>query len=389
MTAQASVISGISLGNNTSIVFHDDNDQAARRWNKYDVQDYMAELLPNDRVSWCLKHRQIRSDEIEITFDQAQQRAFYGNLLVCGSVWTCPVCAARITEQRRVELSAGIERWRGGGGGVFMAAFTLQHSVDDMLISLRRLLNDSYRTMIARKQYAVIRRQYGIVGSVSSLEVTHSFRHGWHPHRHVLFFTEKELTDQDIFDLQVAFTALWRGILVKRGRVVDNQRGADRSVVLSNGDDQAGDYVCKWSMAHEMTKSPVKSGRDGGMSPFEMAQAWHDTGDGRYAHLVREYAAAFFRSKQLTFSPGLKARLGIVDKSDQQIVADEQKNAVIMATLDRASWKRIYIRRWRGVVLRAAGGGDQRELAACLSRLGIDAAEVAEDGHTIYRAMSP
>jgi len=41
------------------------------------------------------------------------------------------------------------------------------------------------------------------------------------------------------------------------------------------------------------------------------------------------------------------------------------------------------------VVLRAAGGGDQRELAACLSRLGIDAAEVAEDGHTIYRAGSP
>ena len=159
--------------------------------------------------------------------------------------------------------------------------------------------------------------------------------------------------------------------------------------MLSNGDDQAGDYVCKWSMAHEIAKSPVKAGRDGGMSPFEMAQAWHDTGEHRYSMLLRDYAAAFKGSHQLTFSPGLKARLGIMDKSDQQIVAEEQKDAVIMATVDRASWKRIYIRRWRGVVLRAASTGKQDELAACLSRLGIDAAEVAEDGHTIYRAGSP
>jgi hypothetical protein len=379
------VTSAVSLGNNTSIAFQKETDQQARRWNKYDVQDYMADILPNDRVAWCMKHRQTGSDQIEITYDQAQQRAFYSNLLTCGSVWTCPVCAARITEHRRVELSQAIEQWRGAGGGVFMAAFTFQHTVDDEIKSLRRELSGAYRRMTDRKAYAVIRRQYGIVGSVASLEVTHSFRHGWHPHRHVLYFTEKAVTDQDIFNLSVAFSALWRGVLVKTGRYSHDQRG----VVLSNGNDQAGDYVCKWSMAHEMAKSPVKAGKDGGSSPFEMAQAWHDTGDHRYAMLLRDYAAAFKGSHQLTYSPGLKARLGIQDKSDQQIVADEQAQAVIMATLDRVSWKRIYIKRWRGVVLRAASTGKQDELSACLSRLGIDAAEVADDGHVIYRAGSP
>ena len=385
MTAQTMQTSAASLGNNTSIVLHVENDQAARRWNKYDVQDIMAEILPNDRVSWCLKHRQTGTDDIEITYDNEIKRAFYGNLLSCGSVWTCPVCAARITEQRRVELSGAVEKWRGAGGGVFMAAFTMQHSVEDELISLRKVLNNAYRTMTNRRGFSEIKRHYGIIGSVASLEVTFSFRHGWHPHRHVLYFTERDLSDQDYFNLQVAFAGVWRSVLVKVGRWAHQQAG----VVLSRGDDQAGDYVCKWSIAHEMTKSPVKSGRDGGMSPFELAQAWHDTGDHRYKLLVQDYAHAFFRSKQLTYSPGLKARLGIVDKSDQQIVAEEQKDAVIMATVDRASWKRIYIRRWRGVVLRAASGGDQSELAACLDRLGIEAAEVAEDGHIIYRARSP
>jgi len=385
MTALVSMTGAATLGNTTSIVLHDENDQVARQWHKWDVQEYMAEILPNDRVYWCLKHKQIGTDQIEITYDHETRRAFYGNLLSCGSVWTCPVCAARITERRRVELSGAVEKWRAGGGGVFMAAFTLQHTVEDELITLRKELNNAYRTMTNRRGFSEIRRHYGIVGTVASLEVTHSFRYGWHPHRHVLFFTEKSMSDHDIFNIQGAMAVLWRGVLVKRGRYASDQAG----VVLSNGDDQAGDYVCKWSLAHEMTKSPVKTGKDGGMSPFEMAQAWHDTGDQRYKSLIKAYAHAFFRSKQVTYSPGLKARLGIMDKSDQQIVAEEQKDAVIMATVDRASWKRIYIKRWRGVVLRAASGGDQAELASCLERLGIEAAEVAEDGHTVYRAGSP
>ena len=387
MTAQASMTSAVSLGNNTSIAVND--GPQARQWQarqrKYELQDIMSELLPNDRVSWCLKHRQSGGSNIEIVYDQDQQRAYYGNLLACGSIWTCPVCAARITEQRRVELSDAIERWRAGGGGVIMAAFTLQHSVEDEISDLRKTLNAAYRKMTDRRAYKDIRQQYDMVGSVASLEVTHSFRHGWHPHRHVLYFTERDLSDQDYFNLQVAFAGVWRSVLVKVGRYAHDQRG----VVLSRGDDQAGDYVCKWSIAHEMTKSPVKGGRDGGLSPFEMAEQWHVTGDQRYARLIRDYARAFHGAHQLTFSPGLKARLGIQDKTDQQIAAEQQAGAVIMAELDKASWKRIYVRQWRGVILKAASTGRQADLAAILDKLGVAAAETADDGHIIYRARSP
>jgi len=399
MTAQASVTGAVSLGNNTSIAVNP--DQQAKQWQarqrKYEIQDIMSELLPNDRVSWCLKHRQTGGANIEIVYDKAQQRAYYGNLLVCGSVWTCPVCAARITEQRRIELDGAIKRWRAGGGGVIMAAFTLQHFVDDDIADLRKTLTDAYRTMADRRPYKDARQRYGIVGSVASLEVTHSFRYGWHPHRHVLYFTEKELTDQDYFNLQVAIIGVWRSVLSKVGRYAHQQAG----VVFSRGDDQAGNYVCKWSIAHEMTKSPVKGGRDGGLSPFELAEQWHETGDQRYAHLIREYARAFHGKHQLTYSPGIPDRpgrpgrpgmkelLGIQDKSDQQIAADQQAGAVMMAELDKASWKRVYIRRWRGVILKAASSGRQADLAAVLEKLGVAAAETADDGHVLYRAQSP
>lgn len=395
MTAQASVISAASLGKNTSIAFQETTDQASRRWNKYRTQDCMAALLPKDRVSWCLRHRKNKDDQVEIYYDQAQNRATFSNLMACGSVWTCPVCASRITEQRRVELSEALHRWQAGGGGVFMVTVTIQHSNEDMLISLHRLLSDSYRKMTARKGYKKIREQYSIVGSVAALEVTHSFRHGWHPHRHVLFFTEKKLTDQDIFSLQAAFTVLWRGVLVKSGRYVHDQRG----VVVKRGDDSAVDYLCKWSMAQEVTGANKKVGY--GVTPFWMAQLWRETGDQRYADLVREYARVFFGKNQLTYSPaiperpgrprrpGLKEVLGIGEKSDQQIVEDDQAGAVLMAGLDFSAWKRVCDRDWRGLVLRAASTGDQDELAAVMSWIGVYAAGVSEDGHVIYRAGSP
>jgi len=60
-----------------------------------------------------------------------------------------------------------------------------------------------------------------------------------------------------------------------------------------------------------------------------------------------------------------------------------------MAEVDKASWKRIYIRHWRGIILKAASTGDQSELAAVLDKLGVAAAETADDGHVIYRARSP
>ena len=62
---------------------------------------------------------------------------------------------------------------------------------------------------------------------------------------------------------------------------------------------------------------------------------------------------------------------------------------MIMAELDKASWKRIYVRQWRGVILKAASTGRQADLAAILDKLGVAAAETADDGHVIYRARSP
>ena len=40
----------------------------------------------------------------EVKYNESRKKAHYGNVQLCASIWACPVCAKRITENRREEL---------------------------------------------------------------------------------------------------------------------------------------------------------------------------------------------------------------------------------------------------------------------------------------------
>jgi len=348
------------------------------------LQDRISALLPNDRVSWCLKHRQTTSGNIQIVYSEEKKRAYYGNLLACGSVWVCPICSAKITEQRRLELSEAIDRWQAAGGSVFMGAFTLQHTVEDDLKELKRSLNDSFRALAAGREYKRIKDQFQIVGSVSSLEVTWSMNNGWHPHKHTLYFSKVKLSDQDIYNLQNVLSGRWQSVLEKRGRYSNEQAG----VKITTGEaDQIKNYCFKWGLSHEIAKSPVKTGRNGGLSPFELADM--SSTDKRAGHLFKEYAKAFKGSKQLTYSRGLKKLLDIQDKPDQETAEELQNEVILLAELDMSAWKRVVIQGMRGIVLEAAAGGSIDILGEYLEKIGIERQGETDNGIIVFRSRSP
>ena len=51
--------------------------------------------------------------------------AYVYGVMWCGSVWHCPACAAKIAAARREEVRRAVDRHRGAGSDVFMAAFTV------------------------------------------------------------------------------------------------------------------------------------------------------------------------------------------------------------------------------------------------------------------------
>lgn len=148
----------------------------------------IGEILPGERISTCLRLIIPGKDHVKVLYSQGLKRAHYGNLIVCGSVWGCPVCSAKITERRRIEVEPAISNWQ---GSVAMGAFTAQHALNQPLSSVKGMLYEAYTKMQEGRFYQQIKRKYGIAGTIGSSEVTWGPINGWHPHKHnLLFFWE-------------------------------------------------------------------------------------------------------------------------------------------------------------------------------------------------------
>ena len=101
------------------------------RAERYACQAVARKALPGERVSMCLRFRN-NSSEVQVWKHKKTAKAFYGGLVVCGSVWLCPICAAKISERRRIELQKA-----------FVSVELLV--VETGQVSLRRICYHTYR----------------------------------------------------------------------------------------------------------------------------------------------------------------------------------------------------------------------------------------------------
>lgn len=345
-----------ALGNNTSSV--SPSGEESRKARRYRLQDVAAELLPKERVAWCLKARAPGKQE------QVYRRgevAYFRGLMSCGSVWTCPVCSARISTVRRGELGQAVESWP---GSKMLLTLTLQHGREDTLAELLDALKSAWRSFKMGKGWQLIKDRYQIKAYVSSSEVTYGQGSGWHPHLHILLFSG--LTDDQIDreGLRDALNSRWTGLLEKNGRYASDLYGLD----LRFGNDRAGEYAAKWGLEAEVTMANSKIAAGEHYSPFALLEL-AGRGDKHAAELFKEYAAAFNGKSQLTWSRskgsdgkihtareilGLKA-----EKTDEEIAAEPEgeEPEELVTTFTHQQWGEIVRRKLRGPVLDAARGG--------------------------------
>jgi hypothetical protein len=283
----------------------------------------------------------------------AESRAHYSCVEVCSSVWLCPVCAAKIAERRRAELIEAVAQVEAQGGAVLHLTYTVRHDRHDDLANLVERFGRAYQRLTGHRTYrTLIRPTYQIFGSVRALETTHG-EHGWHPHYHVLLFLSHPLTDAELARLEVELRALW-----VRAAALDGLSMNEHGFKLRAGVGAGNAYVAKWGMEDELTKSHIKRGREGGSSPWDLLRA-AGAGDGRSAHLWREYAGVFKGRRQLMWSPGLRALLGLEDeKSDSEVATTLPDDAVHLGWITLADWLIVLRYGKRGQLLNVAGVGD-------------------------------
>ena len=344
-----------------SVSGNDPETLAAKRLRRFYLQAIARELLPDARVNQCLRSVVPGSGCVNIHYSKKFERAHYGNLVQCASVWVDPVCSSKITERRRVELEDGLNRspWPG-----VMITLTLQHSRDDKLAALRRDLMAGKRELKNGGWWTRFSKRIGIVGSITSTETTYGLENGHHPHSHIL-----ELVDghPDTEQIQAEVSKRFREIMTSRGRYVSPEIG----VHVRATDHGAADYISKWGAAFEISKAGAKRGKDGHYNPFELLQLYAE-GETWAGEVFREYAAAMKGVNQIRWSKGLRELLGLgAEVSDRELVEAPLEDDILLASLTVKQWGVILKREKRGELLEVASTGDAKLLRSYLMVLGV------------------
>nr|AAN78123.1 Rep [Cutibacterium granulosum] len=333
------------------------------RRHRYEMRDGLRnpQVMPLERVRKCgavpVSQR--------IALMAGHGGAGYAGLATCGSVWACPVCAAKISAHRRDELARVVQVAVGLGFKVSMLTLTQRHHAGQDLAELWASLQSGWNAVTSGRRWQEFCAQLGVQGWVKAVEVTHG-SHGWHVHVHVLVISKQDPTSVDTkirhrrkqgrrrtpYPEEVQrpedfIAERWSRGLRKRGvDFIAGSGGLDWQTADSGDEEALGRYVAKMNssvdgLANEATLGGFKKARRGNRTPFQILEDFLDTGSETDLRLWRTYVSASHGRKALTWSKGLRDWAGMESEmSDEQVAAQDQCGEAV-ALFDHDAWRQI------------------------------------------------
>lgn len=292
-----------------------------------------------------------------VTVRHGEHGASFGGVATCGSVWSCPVCSAKILRTRQEEVRAAVAAHLGDpalGRQLAMATFTIRHRKSDPLSALWNAVSRAWAAVTSGKLWQGERDRYGLAGWLRVVEVTEG-RHGWHVHVHALLFLDRAdtpaglLTPRELDAWAGSMFGRWSRAVQRLGLAAPLPRAQEVHLVQGDAEPlaayftKATDLGVAQAVAVEFTRSASKSGRaatsrtawgilDGVMSgDVEELRRWH------------EYERASRGRRQMTWSRGLRDRLDLSPElSDDEAAAAEDSGPLCQLDrghrLDRRLW---------------------------------------------------
>lgn len=322
--------------------------------------------------------------------------AHLAGVATCGKVHLCPVCSAKIRAARSDEIDTVTAAWQAAGHGLAMMTLTLRHYRRMRLGTTRKrergglvaIQHDAWITAFgsrAGKMWQRLQAEHGIVGYVRVWECTVGPDHGWHPHFHVLLFTDQPWTEDRRAAFEGAAFARWVRSVQKAGGYRPNDKGCKVDVPRPKDAQQFARYLFKsqdgkarferWSPGDELARADLKRGRKASRMPFEVAEG-AVAGLADDVPLWHEYEYAAHGIRAMYWSNGLRALLGelveLDDRTDEEIVADEVGGDGV-ALIPAETWYRAVLR-YRGrslELLQAAEAGGIGSVRALVESWGL------------------
>jgi hypothetical protein len=337
------------------------------RLQRFALQSVVRRILPKSRTAKCLRLRQgegskWNTKDIQVWRSQDHQSAHYSGLQTCGSVWSCPVCAAKISERRRAEVLSAMDQHQKNGGAVLMLTLTNPHTLTDDLSAMVNAQGKAMDRFKGARATKAIFAAMGHVGNIRAWEVTFG-QNGWHPHFHILLFVDSGL---NLEDFRFAFWEAWSNACRLAGLP---QPSLAHGVRLDDGN-AASEYISKgmWGLDREITKGHIKKARKG-FTPFDLLRLYLAEDGDWAAERFREYAEVFKGKNQLLWSKGLKSLFDVVERSDEETAAQIEETAVLLGQIEIEQWRLVLKFDVRGELLELARAGGWEPVARLLDSL--------------------
>jgi len=261
----------------------------------------------------------------EMAGDHGPSRYVRG-VATCGSVWSCPVCSAKIRTRRSLEVEHLAKWHRASGGELVLLTLTLRHQYGRDLSTMVGGLSDAFRRLQRSAVWSLVRPK--LAGQVRSLEVTYG-DNGWHPHLHVLLLADAGQLGA-VLGLCDLLGSVWADAVVAE---LGDEYRPSAAVGCDARKIDAATYVTK--IAAEAVRSDLK-GRSVGVWQLLDAGYWS---------LVAEYATAMRGRRAVQWSRGLRASCGLGrELTDDELAAQllDDGAATVVLVVPSTLWNKLH-----------------------------------------------
>lgn len=296
-------------------------------------------LKEQHRVCACGKHKRDSEQSVSASINTSTGVASLNNVIHCGSVWVCPSCSFKISQERKKELAEAMKACRGKGLHVAMLTLTVPHYMGDNLKELFKKMGKAKHSLWTnRNSRDYFKSQMPLIGHITATEVKYSDNNGFHPHYHILLILDKQYQAEDLEIIESDLYEFWAEKCVKQGLGKPSRKHGVDLKMGSNAEDMLADYIAKWGLAEEMTQSHMKVGKKNKQSltmweVLDLSQMEASTRD-KYSYIFKTYAQAFKGRRQLFWSKGLKKLLSIVETTDEELAnKEESEDALIISAV--------------------------------------------------------
>lgn len=368
-----------------------DADSVAARWHRragrFAAQELVWHLAVMGRLRACGREGVLPGGAVRVraTGAGADRRAGFAGLATCGSVWSCPVCSAKILARRQEEIREALDRWLDAGNSFYMLTLTMPHRHGQRLSRLWDGLSAAWRKVVTGGTWKRYAKGSGVAGQIRVTEVTHG-ANGWHVHLHLAILVEGRPSSPaagEVRAAQILGAALpaWDAAMLSQGLGRPSRDAQHCKLWTGVRASLLGEYFTKnvydaaaTDAAWELARGDIKEARRGNRTPFRILSDIARYGVADDVELWQEWEQGSKGRRQMTWSRGLRDLLKLGAEASDEQIAGEQLGTEDddLVELPAASFRMLARNGLRALVLEFAEEDDTGQaLARYLAARGV------------------